>query len=134
MSFSNFWENEVLDHLLSAATYTPPATLYIALFTTNPDFETGTGGTEVSGGSYARVAVTNNSTNFPAASGGSKSNGADVTFATPTAGWGTVTGFALYDAASSGNLLTGAALGTSKTINSGDVVRFNTGSLTFSIN
>lgn len=127
---SDYLENEILDHVLSAATYTPPATLYIALFTTSPNFETGAGGTEVTGGSYARLSVTNNSTNFPAASAGSKSNGATFTFTTPTASWGTVVGFGIYDDPTAGNLLMGNTLTTSKTINSGDTVSFNSGSIT----
>ena len=52
MSFSNYLENKVLLHVFGATAYTAPATLYVGLFTSNPG-ETG-GGTEVSGGSYAR--------------------------------------------------------------------------------
>ena len=117
-SFSDFLELEVLDHVFGAAAYTAPATLYVALYTATPS-DTG-GGTEVTGGSYARVAVTNNATNFPAASAGAKSNGTAITFPAPTANWGVVTSFAILDAASAGNFLCWGALTVNKTINNGD--------------
>lgn len=117
-SKSDFAENTVLNLFLGAGAYTPPATLYAALFTVSPT-DAG-GGTEVSGGSYARVAVTNNTTNWPAASGGSKSNGTQITFPTPTANWGTIVAFGLFDAATAGNLLYWGAISPSKTVNNGD--------------
>lgn len=132
-SMSDFLENEVLDHILSAATYTAPATVYIGLWTSAlTDASTGATAGEVSGGSYARVAVTNNATNWPAASGGSKSNGADFTFPTATAGWGTITHFAILDSATlgAGNILYWADLTVSKTVSNGDIVKFATGSIT----
>lgn len=132
--------NSLVQSLLNAAygnvTYTPPSTLYLALFTTAPtSYTAGTGGTEVSGGSYARASVTNNTTNFPSISGTTrvKTTGANITFTTPTATWGTVTAFAFYDAASAGTYLSGGDLTTSKTINSGDTVTFNTGNLTLTV-
>lgn len=117
-SYSDFLENKLLDNLFGATAYTVPGTLYVALFTAAPT-DAG-GGTEVSGGSYARKAVTNNTTNWPNASGGSKSNGALITFATPSANWGTVVAFAIFDALTAGNMLAWADLTTSKTINNGD--------------
>lgn len=117
-SFSDFLELELLDHVFGAAAYTAPVTLYVALYTAAPS-DSG-GGTEVTGGSYARVAVTNNATNFPAASGGAKSNGTAITFPAPTANWGTVVALAILDAASGGNFLAWADLTTNRVINNGD--------------
>lgn len=117
-SFSDFLELELLDHVFGNAAYTAPATLHVALFTVTPS-DSG-GGTEVSGGSYARVAVTNNATNFPAASAGAKANGTAITFPAPTANWGTVVAFGIFDAASAGNLIAWGALTVNKTINNGD--------------
>ena len=128
-SKSNYLENKVLDHVLGGGDYTRPATVYVALYTVAPS-DTG-GGTEVSGGSYARVAVTNNSTNFPAASGGAKSNGTEITFTTATASWGTVVAFGIFDAATSGNLLLWADLTANKTIDSGDTAKFAVGDLDY---
>lgn len=125
---SDYLENELLDHWLGAAAYTAPATVYAALFTATPS-DSG-GGTEVTGGSYARVAVTNNATNWPAASGGSKSNGTDITFPQATADWGTVVAFALFDAPTSGNMLVWGPLTASRAVNSSDTPSFATGTLT----
>lgn len=132
MSFADFLEDELLDHVFGAAAYTAPATLHIALFTTAPA-DDGTGGTEVSGNAYARVAVTNNATNFPASSGGAKSNGTVIQFATATGSWGTVLAFGVYDAASGGNLLSVGTLGTSKAVGNGDAPKFPIGDLVITL-
>ena len=130
-SLSDFAENEILDHLLSAATYTAPATLYLAVFTAAPT-DAG-GGTEVTGGSYARLAVTNDATNFPAAVAGSKSNGVALTMVTASANWGTIVAYALFDASSAGNMIGWADLSSSVIINNGDTLRFAAGALTYSL-
>ena len=127
-SKSDYLEDVLLDEVLGGADYTPPATVYLALFTAAPS-DSG-GGTEVSGGGYTRVAVTNNSTNWPAASGGSKSNGVDMTFPQATADWGTVVAFAIFDASTAGNMLYWGDLTTSKTINDGDTAKFAAGDIT----
>lgn len=105
--FSDYTEKKILDLIFGNTAYSIPATLYIGLFTVTPA-DDGTGGTEVTGGSYARVALTNNTTNFPNATGGdpsTKSNGIAVTFPAATANWGTVVGVGIFDASTSGNLL-----------------------------
>lgn len=101
-----------------------PATLYCALSTTTPT-SAGSNFTEPSGGvGYARVAVTNDSTNFPNASSKTKHNGADIIFPTATGSWGTITWAGWYDASSGGNLLSAGPLSASKTIGAGDVLKF----------
>lgn len=97
MALSNYLANELLDHVLRNSAYTPPATVYLALFTVMPDVD-GAGGTEVSGGSYARQPVT-----FGAPSGGVASSTAAITF--PSMPAAVVIGAALYDAVSAGNML-----------------------------
>lgn len=132
-SKSDYLENALLDGVLGGTNFTQPATVYIALFTakgTNAQSDAGTNFTEVTGGSYARKSVTNNVGNWPAASAGSKSNGAAITFATATADWGTVVAFGVYDALTSGNLLYWADLGANKTISNGDTASFGIGTLT----
>lgn len=126
-SFADYLEDEILDHIFGGGDYTRPGTLYAALYTVAPT-DSG-GGTEVSGGSYARVAITNNSTNFPASSGGAKSNGTAITFPTATGNWGTVVAFGLFDASSSGNLLVWGDLTTSKSVTTGDTASFAIGEL-----
>lgn len=132
-ALSSYLENEINDHVLGGAEYTRPATVYFALYTVAPT-ESG-GGTEVStsGTAYARAAVTNDATNFPASSGGVKSNGTAIGFPTATASWGTVVAFGVFDAASGGNLLYFGNLTSSRAISSGDTARFAAGdfSITF---
>ena len=127
---SNYLENKLTDHVLRGTTFTSPATIYVSLHTANPaDDATGT---EVSGGAYARVAITANTTNWSgtqsagstsasSGTGGASSNNGAITFPTPSGGnWGVVTHFGIWDALTTGNLLVFGALGTSKTINDGD--------------
>jgi hypothetical protein len=131
---STYLSNHLLDHLLGGPDFARPATVYVALFTSAPG--AGGGGTEVSGGSYARVAVTNNATNFPAASGASKSNATAITFPAATAGWGSVSHYGLFDALTGGNLLKFAPIlvagvATPRTVASGDQPSFGVGDLVF---
>ncbi len=79
-------------------------------------------GTEVTGGSYARTAVT-----FGAPSNGVTTNSADVTFPTCTASWGTVGWIGINDSTSGPNLLYHTPLDTSKTIDTGDIFKISSG-------
>ena len=128
MAKSNYLKNAILDHQLGGPDYVRPSTIYLGLYTSPPSG--GGGGTEVSGGSYARVPLTNNLTNFPASVGGSKSNGVVINFSpSPTASWGLVTHFGLFDALTSGNLLRYGALTVAKQIATSDTVTFPIGEL-----
>lgn len=127
MSFSNFLEDELLDHVFGAASYSAPGTIHISLHTADPGE---TGASEVaSSNNYSRAAVTNNATNFPAASGGAKANGTLIQFATPSGSWGTVTHVGAWDASSAGNFLGGGALSVSQAIASGNDVEIAIGDL-----
>ena len=126
MSFTNFLETEILDHVFAGAAYTAPSTKYLALFTGAPG-ETG-GGTEVSGGGYARQTVAFTT------SGNTTSNNAAVEYPTATANYGTVTHVGVYDALTSGNLMAYAALSSNKTIETGDVFRVPSGDLDITLN
>lgn len=129
MSKSNYLENKVLDHILGGGDYARPATVYVALYISDPgDADTGT---EVSGGAYARPAATNNSTNWPAAVGGVKANGTEIVFPQATAPWGNVTHFGVRDALTGGNLLYSGALTTPRSVATGDTPSFAVGTLTF---
>jgi hypothetical protein len=123
---SNFLENALINATLRATTYTSVATVYVSLWTSDPT-DAGSG-TEVSGGSYARTAVT-----FGAPSNGVTTNSADVTFPTATASWGVVGWIGINDAATSGNLLYHSPLDTSKTIDSGDIFKISTGNLSVTL-
>ena len=119
-AMTTFLANKMLDHVFSAATYTAPTNTTTALFTAAPS-DAG-GGTEVTGGSYARVTKTNNATNWPAASGGSKSNGTDNDFGVASANWGLVTHVAIFDGST--NMLMWGALTVARDVKSGDSFKF----------
>jgi hypothetical protein len=121
MSFSNTYETNVLTWTFTNTAVTRPTAWYLGLFTTAPG-EAG-GGTEVSGGSYARQSVTFS------VSGNLATNTAALEFPVATADWGTITHVAVYDASSGGNQIAYAALSTSKTIATGDVLRVPAGDL-----
>ncbi len=124
---SNYLENELLDHVFGGGDYARSATLYVGLFTSAPN-DAG-GGVEVAGGSYARAAVTNDATEWPAAVSGQKKNANPITFPTATADWGTVVACAIFDAASGGNMLWHKALTDSRAVLNGDTFRFPTDKL-----
>lgn len=125
---SNYLENALLNGTLNATTFSAPTTVYVSLWTSNPNDDGS--GTEVSGGSYVRVAVS-----FDTASGtaGSVATDADVTFPTATAPWGTVGWIGINDALSGGNLLYHSPLDSSKTIDSGDIFKITSGNLTVTL-
>lgn len=120
MSLTNYGENRVLDLLRGAGTY------YIGLFTGSSS-EDG-GGTEISGGGYARQKVT-----FGSASGGSMSNSEALEFPTATADWGTATAWALFDAATGGNMVWYGDITTPKALYAGDIYRINESNLTLTM-
>ncbi len=128
MSKSDYLENKLLDHHLGGPDYTRPGTVYVALYSAAPS-DAG-GGTELAGNGYARVAVVNNATNWPAASAGSKSNGTEIRTPTATGSdWATATHFGIFDASTAGNLLRWAALTASVTVTVGSDARFAPGAL-----
>lgn len=139
-ALTNYAENKIVDALLRGQALGAPATFYIRLNTTS--CSDSASGTEVTGGSYARVAVVSSlanwagtqsagSTTASTGTGGTTSNNGTISFTTPTAGWGTVTSVEWMDAASAGNSWICVALTVNKTVNSGDTVNFPAASLTF---
>lgn len=123
---SNFLENALINATLRNTSYTSPAAVYVGLYTSDPtDANTGT---EVSGGSYARVAVT-----MGAPSNGVSTNSAAIEFPQASGSWGTVGWIGILDATSSGNLLYHTALDTSKTISSGDIFKIAIGGLSVTL-
>lgn len=127
MSFTNFLETEILDHVFAGAAYSAPGTHYLALFTAVADGEAGSV-TELNGSAYTRKAVAFTT------SGNTTSNNAAVEFPTATGSWGTVTHVGVYDASSGGNLMAYATLSSSKTIDTGDVFRVPSGDLDITLN
>jgi hypothetical protein len=123
---SNYLENALINVTLRNTSYTSPTTVYVSLHTADPT-DAGTG-TEVSGGSYVRKSAT-----FAAPSNGVSATSADVTFDQATASWGTITHIGIWDALTTGNMLYHTPLTTSKTIDSGDIFKIASGSLTVTL-
>lgn len=123
---SNYLENALINGTLRATTFTAPAAVYVSLHTADPT-DAGSG-TEVSGGSYARQAAT-----FGAPANGASTTTADITYPQATASYGTVTHIGIFDALTTGNLLYHSPLNTSKTIDTGDIFKITSGSLTVTL-
>lgn len=127
-SFSDYLENELLDHVFKTGAYTAPTNIYVALLTSTPD-DADTGSTfpgEITGtGSLVRIKCNT----WDAAASGATENSQTITFAQATGDMGTVTHFALADKTTLGNALGWGALSASRVISSGDTASFATGDL-----
>ena len=123
---SNYLENALINATLRNTAFTSPSTVYVGLFTSDPT-DAGSGN-EVSGGSYARKSMA-----FGSPSNGASTNSSAVEFDQATGNWGTITHFALFDALTTGNMLYHGALTTSKTIETGDVFKFASASVSVTL-
>ena len=132
---SNDAISKVLNAIFNNATYTPGATLYMALWTaTLTKASTGATAGECSYTGYARVAVTANTANFPASSGGGNiQNATALTFAANAGSLQTATFFAILDSPTlgAGNIVYWGSI-TSTAINAGDTPQVNALGLTAS--
>lgn len=131
-AMSNYLENQMVDIIFRGQPWTPttPASLYIALYTAAPS-DSG-GGTEIpSTNNYSRVGVTRAVGSWAATNGtnGVTSNVSAITFPIPSGSWGTITHFAILDAATGGNFYFTGALTVSQTVNTGNTVSFAAGQL-----
>lgn len=127
-AMTDYLENRLVDHMMRAVPYNAPAALYVGLFTTATT--DAAGGTEVLGNGYARVqcgpsliawkGTQGTTSGNSSGSGGVTSNAAPVTFPTPSGDWGSIGWYAIFDAASGGNMLFQGALQAMKTVNLGD--------------
>jgi hypothetical protein len=125
---SDYLENMLVDAIFRTRAFTKPVALYVGLFTAS--LSDAGGGTELSGGGYARVNLAPGDANWTATQGGVSGNSSGtggltqnavaITFPAPTANWGTITHFGIFDAAAAGNLIIWDALTASKTISAGD--------------
>lgn len=150
-AMTNFMENRLIDWFFrgqaigitgaTAAAGTGPANLYYGLLTAAPSDSSG--GTEVVGGSYARVGVASSAANMAATDGagstaatsagtnGTTSNNAAITF--PAMPAVTVTHFGAYDALSGGHLLFFGPLTAPKALSAGEAPSFPISAFTFQI-
>jgi hypothetical protein len=118
MSYSNYLEDKILDHVFKGASFTPPSNLYIALFSSDPG-ETGVTG-ELSGNGYTRKLYNTWNTSV----GGLKTNNGPIDFPEASGDWLTCTHFGIFDDITAGNFLGGGILTTPKTITAGDIAEF----------
>jgi len=131
MSSTTTAENLLLDSWFGAVALSVPGTWYASLSTAAPT-EAGTNFVEPVGNGYARVAITNNLSNFPSATSGAKTNGTAITFPESAASWGTITHVGFYNQATGGSLYFWEQLPTSKAVAANTTVYFSIGSLTIS--
>lgn len=131
-AISDYLEQAILNSIFRNTAFpAEPSNVYIALFTTATT-DAG-GGTEVTGGSYARATVSTTSQWTAPGVGGATSNINDIAFAQATAGWGTITNVGIFDAISGGNLLFHGALSASKAVSTDDIFKFLAGDLTITL-
>jgi hypothetical protein len=121
-AISTYLANKLLDHTLKNTAYTPPATVYIGLYTSNPDNDNS--GSEATGNNYSRTAMA-----FASASTKATSNSAIVTSAVASGSWGTISHFGILDASTAGNLLYYGAFTASKAITTGESAYFAIGEI-----
>lgn len=126
MSLSNTYETTTLKWLLTTDAVTRPTAWYLAVYTVAPG--EGGGGTECSGTSYARQAVTMSVT------GDTATNTANVEYPVAGSSWGTLVAVGVFDASSGGTLIAYGNLQASKTIDTGDVFRVPAGDIDVTMN
>lgn len=122
-AMSDYLEVKILDHITGRTLYPKPSAVYLGLST--GDFtDTGTGSSELTGNNYSRVSVA-----FDAAASGATQNTSTISFAAASGNWGTISHWALFDAASGGNALIVGAFNASKVIETNDILRVAAGDL-----
>ena len=130
--FATYLENKVLDYVFGNTAFTPASPLYIGLSSTNI-LDDGSGITEPSGGSYARVGVANNTNAWANASGGVKTNGTPIGFPTSTGSWGGVNYFFASDAPSGGNIYVKGSVSPAQTISTSQKLTFQIGDMSITL-
>jgi len=124
---TNYLEDKIWNHVFGSTTYTRPTNWYVGLLTATPSDSAA--GTEVSGGSYARQVCAFTITGTGTAEA---KNTSAITFPTATADWGIIGWVGIYDSLTGPNLCAFQSLqksdfstSTTKTVNDGDIFKFN---------
>ena len=133
-------QNAVLDALLRGVPLVTPTTWYVALVTTT-GANNYLAGSEITGGSYARAVIPagltawagtqgQGSTGISIGASGQTSNNLPITFASPSANWGAIVGWEMWDAPTFGTRWFYDELQVPKTVSVGDqAVSFPAGEL-----
>lgn len=127
MALTTYLANHIFDKMFRNQTFTPPSTLYLALFTSAPTDAYTSGspnGTEVSGSGYSRQAMA-----LDAAASRATQNTDVESFTASGGNFGTVVAIGIFDASTNGNLLWWDGLDVSKTVNDGDTISFAAGAI-----
>lgn len=127
--FSDYWEEKIFNHIFGKSIYTPPV-IYIGLSTEDPT-DDGSALAEPDGNAYTRVQTS--ASDWNVASDGSLDNASEIAFPMATGNWGTITHFALFDAATGGNMLVTGPLSTPIAIGVGEIVKFAAGNLVLNL-
>lgn len=128
-SLADYLENELLDHVFGVGAFSVPSNIYVGLSTADPG-DDAAGLAEPSGNNYARVQVNA----WDEAAARATANTGVITFPQASGAWGTITHFAIFDAASAGNMLAHGALATSKAVVSGNTPSIGAGEIDVSFN
>ena len=133
MSITSYQSNKILDRNFGNTSFTVASPMYVGLSTTPIQLD-GTGETEPSGGSYARVSIANNKTTWGTAADGVLSNDISIQFPESTAAWGTITSVFIVDASTSGNIMFFEVLDSSRTVADVTTVLFAAGGFEIQMN
>ena len=125
-SFADYLEQKLLDHAFKSTAFSQPTNLYLALYTAAPS-DAG-GGTEVTGGSYARK-----NHNLWGRSGSIMYNSGSISFTQATASWGTVTHFAILDTSTGGNFFGWGTCTVSRIVSDNDTAEFASSTILISL-
>jgi len=130
LAVSDYLATALLNQVFRNTPFTPPTTVYLALYTSNPT--AADTGTEVSGGGYQRMQITFTA---PVTENGKKTikNSTDIVFPMATANWGTVSHVGIRDAATGGNLLYYGPVENPRSIQANDILKFLAGSLALNL-
>jgi hypothetical protein len=121
-NMSDYLEVALRNHIFRTTAFTKPTGLWVALFTVAPS-DAAASGTEVTGGNYARYsagAPLDATWTAASATDGITTNAATFTFNVPSANWGTIVAFGIFDASTAGNMLVHGLITPNKTVNNGD--------------
>jgi len=128
MSASNYLEDALLAATLTATTYTSPADVYVALYSTTPTDSSS--GTELTGNGYARQLTT-----FTVNTGNGIANSSSTATFTASGGdWLPALGWSIVDDSTGGNILYYSTLSPAQTVLDGDDLVINTGNIQISMN
>ena len=128
MAFSNYLEDQITGWINGSTFASAPTSTFVQLYNGDP-LDTGLGGTPL----YTRIAVAASGWTRGTGGAGTLTNTAAITI-TPSAGSGaTATHVAVFDTITGGNMLFAGALTASKTIATGDEVKFNASQLTLTV-